>query len=112
MAVVGVVDPDAPVLRLRPVAVDDRILIDGGTTNPLPFDQVAGRADVTVAIDVLGAPPTERTDVPGVWESVFITLNVMGSAIVTSFVVAGAGTLLLLGGLAAGFAAIGCPPAR
>ncbi len=68
----------------RPVAAGGRILIDGGTTNPLPFDQLAGRADVTVAVDVLGAPPAERSDVPGVWESVFTTLNVMGSAIIAA----------------------------
>src|ERR1700694_3631366 len=39
--------------------------------------------------------------------SPFLALAVMGTAIVTSFAVAGAGTLLLLGGLAAGFAAVG-----
>ena len=31
---------------VRPVVIDDRILIDGGATNPLPFDQLRGRADV------------------------------------------------------------------
>src|SRR5262249_41092902 len=31
---------------VRPVLIDDRILIDGGATNPLPFDQLRGRADV------------------------------------------------------------------
>ena len=31
---------------MRPVVVDDRVLIDGGATNPLPFDQLRGRADV------------------------------------------------------------------
>ena len=35
---------------VRPVLIDDRILIDGGATNPLPFDQLRGRADVVVAV--------------------------------------------------------------
>ncbi len=68
----------------RPVLMDSRILVDGGATNPLPFDQLFGRADVVVAINVLGAPAAERTDVPGAWESVFTTINIMGSTIVAA----------------------------
>ena len=48
----------------RPVAIDGRILIDGGTTNPLPYDKLAGRADVVVAVDVFGVPAAERADMP------------------------------------------------
>jgi NTE family protein len=33
---------------------DDRLLMDGGLVNPLPFDVLDGAADVTVAIDVTG----------------------------------------------------------
>lgn len=40
----------------HPVAYDGRVLIDGGMTNPLPFDVVATKADVVVAIDVTGMP--------------------------------------------------------
>jgi NTE family protein len=68
----------------RPVILDDRILVDGGATNPLPFDQLAGRADFTVAVDVFGAPAEERTDLPSAWESVFTTLLIMGSTIVAA----------------------------
>jgi NTE family protein len=69
---------------LRPVAVEGRVLIDGGTTNPLPFDRLQGRADYVVAVDVLSVPPTERADIPSAWESVVTTLNIMGSAIVAA----------------------------
>lgn len=68
----------------RPVILDDRILVDGGATNPLPFDQLAGRADFTVAVDVFGVPAQERTDLPSAWESVFTTLLIMGSTIVAA----------------------------
>jgi len=68
----------------RPVLMAGRILVDGGATNPLPFDQLFGRADVVVAVNVLGAPAAERTDVPGAWESVFTTINIMGSTIVAA----------------------------
>jgi NTE family protein len=68
----------------RPVSVNGRILIDGGATNPLPFDELVGRADAVVAVDVLGMPAAERSDLPGAWESVFTTLLIMGSTIVAA----------------------------
>jgi NTE family protein len=69
---------------MRPVVIGRRILIDGGTTNPLPFDRLHGLADVTVAVDVLSQPPAERADIPGPWASVITTLNIMGSAIIAA----------------------------
>jgi NTE family protein len=33
---------------------DDRLLMDGGLVNPLPFDVLDGAADITVAVDVTG----------------------------------------------------------
>jgi len=68
----------------RPVTIDGRILIDGGTTNPLPFDVLFGRADVVVAIDVFGVPAADRDDMPGTWETVYTTILVMGSAILAA----------------------------
>ena len=38
----------------RPVSVDGRIMVDGGATNPLPFDQLFGRADAVVGSWDLG----------------------------------------------------------
>ncbi len=38
----------------EPVEIGGRTLIDGGLTNPLPFDIIRGEADVIVAIDVSG----------------------------------------------------------
>jgi NTE family protein len=40
----------------RPVVLDGRVLIDGGYVNPVPFDVVMDRADVTIAVDVTGEP--------------------------------------------------------
>jgi len=68
----------------RPVNVDGRILVDGGATNPLPFDLLFGHADIIVAVDVFGVPAPERSDLPSAWESVFTTLNIMGSTIVAA----------------------------
>jgi NTE family protein len=66
---------------MRPVVVGDRVLIDGGATNPLPFDQLRGRADITVAVDISGEPREERRDVPNAWECLLTTILVMGGAI-------------------------------
>jgi NTE family protein len=68
----------------RPVALDGRIMVDGGATNPLPADQLAGRADVVVAVDVFGIPDAGRNDMPNTWEAMFTTLLVMGSTIVAA----------------------------
>ena len=38
----------------RPVVLEGRVLIDGGFVNPVPYDVVMDRADITVAIDVTG----------------------------------------------------------
>jgi NTE family protein len=68
----------------RPVVIDGRVLIDGGTTNPLPYDKLAGQADIVVAVDVFGAPSAERVDMPSIWECLYTTVLVMGGAILAA----------------------------
>jgi len=38
----------------RPVVLDGRVLIDGGYVNPVPYDVIMDRAELTVAVDVTG----------------------------------------------------------
>lgn len=40
----------------QPVVRGHRLYIDGGIYNPVPFDLVEGKADIIIAIDVVGAP--------------------------------------------------------
>jgi NTE family protein len=80
---------------VRPVALDDRILIDGGATNPLPFDQLRGRADIIVAVDISGEPSETRRDVPNPWECLVSTVLVMGTAIIGEKLKHGAPELLI-----------------
>jgi len=68
----------------RPMILDGRVLIDGGATNPLPFDKLSGRADRIVGVDVYGIPEEDRVDVPNVWDALYTTVMVMGSAIVAA----------------------------
>lgn len=58
----------------EPVLVDGRAMIDGGLTNPLPFDLLFGEADIVVAIDVTGVPvPSDKRPHPSALESLFAT---------------------------------------
>lgn len=41
---------------MLPVEIGGRLLFDGGFANPTPFDIVMDEADITVAVDVTGAP--------------------------------------------------------
>jgi len=65
---------------LRPVEIAGRILVDGAAVNPLPFDQLRGRADLIVAVDCSVGPAASR-GVPDPWECLFMTLQIMGQTI-------------------------------
>jgi NTE family protein len=80
---------------MRPVVLADRILIDGGATNPLPFEELRGRADVVVAVDISGAPTDERRDIPNPWECLLATVLVMANAITSEKVKRGAPDLIV-----------------
>ena len=66
---------------MRPVIIDEKVLVDGGATNPLPFDQLRGQVDIVVAVDISGEPSEDRRDIPSPWECLVSTVLVMGNAI-------------------------------
>jgi NTE family protein len=68
---------------MRPVVVDDRVLIDGGATNPLPFDLLRGQADAIVAVDITGQPVEDRKDVPSAVETLYSAVQLMTSTIIS-----------------------------
>ena len=60
-----------PVL-FQPVVLDGRAYIDGGLTNPLPFDLLLPETDIVVAIDVSGSPvPDPRRLAPTAFAALF-----------------------------------------
>ena len=79
---------------VQPVALDGRVLIDGGTVDPLPFTALRGRADVILAVDVSGGA-ADTKGLPGPWESLFAAISVMGHTIVSEKLKSGAPDLLL-----------------
>jgi NTE family protein len=80
---------------VRPVVMDEMVLVDGGATNPLPFEHLRARADVVVAVDISGEPSEERRDVPSPWECFVMTVLVMGAAITSEKLKHGAPDLVL-----------------
>jgi NTE family protein len=66
-----------------PVTINGRMLMDGGLTNPLPFDVLNGDADVTVAIDVSGAPvPVGKRPHPTAFAALMSSSQIMQRTIV------------------------------
>jgi NTE family protein len=80
---------------MRPVVIAKRILVDGGATNPLPFEELRGRADLVVAVDISGAPTDERRDIPNPLECMLATVLVMANAITSEKVKRGAPDLIV-----------------
>lgn len=54
-----------------PVRIDDRIMIDGGLWNPVPFDLLRGRTDIVIGVDVIGKPEGDGDTVPNRIDSLF-----------------------------------------
>lgn len=70
-------------LVFSPVQDGRRVLVDGGLVNPLPFDLVAGTADITIAVDVSGAASSSRLDgTPSALEILMQSIHIMEKSIV------------------------------
>ena len=80
---------------MRPVQVDGQVLVDGGATNPLPFEHLRGRADVIVAVDISGPISADRREVPNALECLYATVLVMTNSIISEKLRHGAPDLLV-----------------
>jgi NTE family protein len=67
-----------------PVRLDDRVLIDGGVVNLVPYDHVMPHCDVTIAVDVGGSRFPGEKPVPNVMESLLGTIDVMQEAMLNN----------------------------
>ncbi|MBL38455.1 MAG: Patatin [Xanthomonadales bacterium] len=64
-----------------PVALGDKLLIDGGASNPLPLDLLED-VDFVVAIDVSGTRREARDGKPNITDLLFSTFEIMQQSIV------------------------------
>lgn len=67
----------------RPVRLNGRVMIDGGLWNPVPFDHLSGKADITVGVDVIGQPPAGAAGVPNSIDSLYGATQLTMRSIVT-----------------------------
>lgn len=81
---------------LRPVMHEDRVLIDGGTVNPLPFDILRHTADIVVAVDITRSADSMHGTVPEPMQCLFLALDIMTHAMVTERLKASPPDILLL----------------
>jgi len=63
-----------------PVSIGGRILVDGGVVNLVPYEHVMKLCDVTIAVDVSGAPTTHKHEIPTLIESALGTVRIMQTA--------------------------------
>jgi NTE family protein len=65
-----------------PVEFDGKILIDGGTVSPLPYDVLTDSCDVVIAVDINSGSPTDKGSMPGYFDTVFGSAQILQQAIV------------------------------
>jgi NTE family protein len=68
----------------KPVKRDGRLLVDGGTVNPVPYDLLLDSCDLVIGVDVIGQRTPPESLVPSYFETVFNAVKVMQHAIMTN----------------------------
>lgn len=63
-----------------PVLYQDRVLVDGGVVNLVPYDRVQDEVDITIAVNVSKSHSSGEKSIPNVLESVLGTFAVMQEA--------------------------------
>lgn len=66
----------------EPVVVNGRVLIDGGTVNPVPWDLLFDDCNIVIGIDVSGVRSKPKPGESGYFETLFNSIKVMQNAIV------------------------------
>ena len=80
---------------LHPVLHEDRLLIDGGTVNPLPFDTLRHTADIVIAVDITRSIECAEGTVPSPIDTLFLALDIMTHTIVSAKLQTSAPDILL-----------------
>ena len=67
---------------VQAVSIGDRVLVDGGAVDPVPFDELPEAADIILAIDVTGGPsPGAERKLPSPTEAALGTSQIMQTAL-------------------------------
>ena len=60
----------------KPVVIEEKVLVDGGCVNPVPFDLIRDRCDILIAVDVLGKRVPDDDLMPSYTEALFNTFQI------------------------------------
>ena len=60
-----------------PVRLNDRVMIDGGIFNPVPYEHLQPVADIVIGVDVIGGPEGDGTTMPTRMQSLFGATQLM-----------------------------------
>jgi len=67
-----------------PLLLQNRVLVDGGLVNMVPYDCLSGSCDISIAVDVGREQTPGRTELPNVLESILGASDIMQSAALES----------------------------
>lgn len=68
---------------VKPVKIDNMVLVDGGAVNPVPYDIIREESDILIAINVSGTRTPRRPDnMPTLMESIMATFQIMQATII------------------------------
>ena len=67
----------------QPVIHRNRVLVDGGTVNPVPYDLLVDDCDIVIGIDVIGQRSGTMTEIPGYLGTILNAAEIMQHAIMS-----------------------------
>ncbi len=65
----------------NPVVMDQTVLVDGGTVNPVPFDLLKDECDIVIGVNVMGKREEGEDLIPSYSEAIFNTFQIYQRAI-------------------------------
>ncbi len=65
----------------KPVKIKNRLYVDGGMVNPLPYDIILDKCDITVAVDVSAKRNQNGSEIPSAYEMLFASFQIMQNSI-------------------------------
>ncbi|MDI6808795.1 MAG: patatin-like phospholipase family protein [Candidatus Eisenbacteria bacterium] len=63
-----------------PVLIAGRVLVDGGVVNPVPYDHIVGRCDLSIAVNVAKVRTPGKHGVPSVLDSILGAFDITQAA--------------------------------
>jgi NTE family protein len=67
-----------------PVVMNGRVMIDGGIFDPVPYEDLLGKADIVIGVDVVGAPEGDGVTIPNRIDSLFGASQLMMQSLIAT----------------------------